>query len=98
MAPAAIRPQLPPPASRPTMRMRPAQMEQRPPTAQQPELKNKRATEPKIHQQDLFEKAATVKIFARPEPAKSSPLQKRPAARPEPTQLIPAKAIASSRQ
>src|SRR5689334_3582250 len=94
MAPAAIRGQLLPPGLQPTARMRPSQMAERSPAAESPELRNRRATEPRIHQQDLFEKSDTVKIPARPEPARPSPLQKRPAARPEPTQLIPEKAIA----
>src|SRR4051812_7380118 len=93
MALAGIRGQLLPSGPRPTARMRP-------PGAEQPELRNRRATEPRIRQQDLFEQRATVKLFARPEPARpeSTQLQKRPAARPEPTQLIPEKSIAPSRQ
>ncbi|HEY8211996.1 MAG TPA: hypothetical protein VIG99_31155 [Myxococcaceae bacterium] len=70
----------------------------RPPAAAQAELRNRRATEPRLHRQDLFEQRATVKMFARPEPEGPTQLQKRPTARPEPTQLIPAKAIATSRQ
>lgn len=67
----------------------------RSPAAEQPELRNRRATELGLRQKDLFEQRGTLKIPARPEPTQ---LQKRPAARPEPTQLIQAKAIAPSRQ
>src|SRR3954470_21576488 len=93
MALDGLRPQLPPVSARPTARMRP------PVAEQQPELlRNRRTTEPRLHQRDLFEKQATIKIFARPEPARSSQAQKRPAARPEPTQLIATQALTPSRQ